>query len=99
MNNYIGIVRSDERLQRAEERLKVIHEETERLYKTTTLSPQLGELRNMINVSWLIIRQSMQQKENRGTFLILIWCDAPGPTSLSLTPPVEKRSAWRGSPP
>lgn len=68
MNNYIGIVRSDERLQRAEERLKVIHEETERLYKTTTLSPQLGELRNMINVAWLIIRQSMQQKENRGTF-------------------------------
>ncbi len=68
MNNYIGIVRSDERLQRAEERLKVIHEETERLYKTTTLSPQLGELRNMINVAWLIIRQSMEQKENRGTF-------------------------------
>ncbi len=68
MNNYIGIVRSDERLQRSEKRLKVIHEETEELYKTTTLSPQLGELRNMINVSWLIIRQSMQQKENRGTF-------------------------------
>lgn len=68
MNNYIGIVRSDERLRRAEKRLKLIHEETERLYKTTTLSPQLGELRNMINVSWLIIRQSMQQKENRGTY-------------------------------
>lgn len=68
MNSYIGIVRSDERLKRAEKRLKVIHEETEQLYKTTTLSPQLGELRNMINVSWLIIRQSMEQKENRGTF-------------------------------
>ncbi|REL24783.1 L-aspartate oxidase [Rhodohalobacter sp. SW132] len=68
MNNYIGIVRSDERLRRAEKRLRVIHEETEQLYKTTTLSPQLGELRNMINVSWLIIRQSKEQKENRGTF-------------------------------
>lgn len=68
MNSYIGIVRSNERLRRSEKRLKVIHEETERLYKTTTLSPQLGELRNMINVSWLIIRQSMEQKENRGTF-------------------------------
>jgi len=68
MNNYIGIVRSDERLKRAEKRLKVIYEETEELYRTTTLSPQLGELRNMINVSWLIIRQSMEQKENRGTF-------------------------------
>jgi len=68
MNNYIGIVRSNERLKRSEKRLKVIHEETEQLYKTTTLSPQLGELRNIINVSWLIIRQSMEQKENRGTF-------------------------------
>ncbi len=68
MNNYIGIVRSNERLKRAEKRLKVIYEETEELYRTTTLSPQLGELRNMINVSWLIIRQSMEQKENRGTF-------------------------------
>ena len=68
MNNYIGIVRSNERLKRSEKRLKVIHEETEQLYKTTTLSPQLGELRNMINVSWLIIHQSMEQKENRGTF-------------------------------
>jgi L-aspartate oxidase len=68
MNNYIGIVRSDERLKRAEKRLKVIYEETEELYRTTTLSPQLGELRNMVNVSWLIIRQSMEQKENRGTF-------------------------------
>jgi L-aspartate oxidase len=68
MNNYIGIVRSNERLKRSEKRLKVIHEETEQLYKTTTLSPQLGELRNMINVSWLIIHQSMDQKENRGTF-------------------------------
>ncbi|NBC26431.1 MAG: L-aspartate oxidase [Bacteroidetes bacterium] len=68
MNNYIGIVRSNERLKRSEKRLKVIHEETEQLYRTTTLSPQLGELRNMINVSWLIIRQSMEQKENRGTF-------------------------------
>jgi L-aspartate oxidase len=68
MNNYMGIVRSNERLQRSEKRLKVIYEETEELYKTTTLSPQLGELRNMINVSWLIIRQSMEQQENRGTF-------------------------------
>lgn len=68
MNNYIGIVRSDERLSRAEQRLKVIYEESERLYRQTTLSPQLAELRNMINVAWLIIRQSMEQKENRGTF-------------------------------
>lgn len=68
MNNYVGIVRSDERLKRTMNRLRILHEETETLYKTTTLSPQLCELRNMINVAYLIVKQSMEQKENRGTF-------------------------------
>lgn len=68
MNNYVGIVRSDERLQRALNRLEILYRETERLYQTTTLSPQLCELRNMIDVATLIVKQSMSQKENRGTF-------------------------------
>ncbi|WP_306415947.1 hypothetical protein [Fulvivirga ulvae] len=68
MSNYVGIVRSNERLERALNRLHVIFEETEKLYKTTTLSPQLCELRNMINVAYLIVKHSMEQKENRGTF-------------------------------
>ena len=68
MTNYVGIVRSDERLERALNRLEVIYEETEKLYKTTTLSPQLCELRNMINVAYIIVKQSIEQKENRGTF-------------------------------
>ncbi|MBL6447842.1 L-aspartate oxidase [Fulvivirga sp. 29W222] len=68
MSNYVGIVRSNERLERALNRLHVIYEETEKLYKTTTLSPQLCELRNMINVAYLIVKHSMEQKENRGTF-------------------------------
>lgn len=68
MSNYVGIVRSNERLHRALNRLEVIHLETEKLYKTTTLSPQLCELRNMINVAYLIVKYSISQKENRGTF-------------------------------
>jgi len=68
MNNYVGIVRSDERLRRSLNRLHILYQETEELYRNTTISPQLCELRNMINVSYLIIKQSMDQKENRGTF-------------------------------
>lgn len=68
MNNYVGIVRSDERLERSLNRLEILYRETEKLYKTTKLSPQLCELRNMINVGYLIVKQSMERKENRGTF-------------------------------
>ncbi|MEX1063196.1 MAG: L-aspartate oxidase [Balneolaceae bacterium] len=68
MNNYVGIVRSDERLRRSLNRLEILHGETEKLYKSTVLSPQLCELRNMINVAYLIVMQSIGQKENRGTF-------------------------------
>lgn len=68
MNNYVGIVRSDERLKRSLNRLKIIYEETEELYQQTSVSPQLCELRNLINIAYLIITQSMKQRENRGTF-------------------------------
>lgn len=68
MQNYVGIVRSDQRLRRSLNRLEILYNESEELYRTTTLSPQLCELRNMINVAYLIVKQSMDQKENRGTF-------------------------------
>lgn len=66
MTNYVGIVRSNERLQRAFERLKMIYNETENLYKTTKISPQLCELRNSINVAYLIIKAAMERKQSIG---------------------------------
>lgn len=66
MSNYIGIVRSNLRLKRAFERLKLIFEETEELYQRTVVSPELCELRNLINISYLIIRSSMMRHESRG---------------------------------
>ncbi|RMG81408.1 MAG: L-aspartate oxidase [Bacteroidetes bacterium] len=68
MSFYVGIVRSNERLQRALKRLKILYEETEHLYNHTTISPQLCELRNMINVAYLIITQSQKRRENKGAF-------------------------------
>ncbi|MFM1744561.1 MAG: L-aspartate oxidase [Bacteroidota bacterium] len=66
MSVYVGIVRSDLRLKRADERLKLLNLETEALYKRSPVSPALCELRNMINVAYLVIHAAMNRHENRG---------------------------------
>lgn len=66
MSSYVGIVRSNIRLQRALDRLLILNRETENLYRRTTLSPALCELRNLILVGYLIIKAAMQRKESRG---------------------------------
>jgi L-aspartate oxidase len=66
MSNYVGIVRSNLRLNRAFERLELIYRETEELYQRTVVSPELCELRNLINVGYLIIRSSLMRHESRG---------------------------------
>ena len=66
MSDYVGIVRNDVRLQRAMRRLDLLWEETEQLYQSSTLSPQLLELRNMITVGYLIVKGASFRKESRG---------------------------------
>ena len=66
MSAYVGIVRSDLRLKRAWTRLDLLYEETEELFKRVKATPDICELRNMINVGYLITRQAMQRKESRG---------------------------------
>ncbi|MBK5277663.1 MAG: L-aspartate oxidase [Bacteroidia bacterium] len=68
MSDYVAIVRSNERLMRASKRIDILYHETERLYEEAVLSPQLCELRNLITIAFLIIRNSLERKENRGTF-------------------------------
>lgn len=63
---YVGIVRSNLRLKRALDRLEIIYLETEELYKKSTLSQKLCELRNMINVGYLVIKMAQQRNESRG---------------------------------
>lgn len=66
MSDYVGIVRTDVRLQRAMKRLDLLFEETEELYRTTKVSPQLCELRNLITVAYLIVKGAEFRKESRG---------------------------------
>ena len=66
MSDYVGIVRNNERLQRAMKRLDLLFAETEELYKKTIVSPQLCELRNMITVAFLIVKSAEFRQESRG---------------------------------
>lgn len=66
MTNYVGIVRSNLRLKRAFDRLAIIHRETESLYKRSTITLELCELRNAINLSYLIIKMGKKRKESCG---------------------------------
>ncbi len=66
MSNYVGIVRSDLRLERAMTRLEILYIETEKLYKKTRVSLSLCELRNAINVAYLVIKDAEARKESRG---------------------------------
>jgi L-aspartate oxidase len=66
MSSYVGIVRSNLRLKRAFDRLEIIYQETESLYKKSILTVKLCELRNIINVAYLIIKMAMRRKESRG---------------------------------
>lgn len=68
MSNYVGIVRSDERLLRAERRLKGLYEDNKRLYDHSELSIPLCELRNLITTAYLITQFSKNRKVNSGGF-------------------------------
>jgi L-aspartate oxidase len=66
MSNYVGIVRSNLRLERAARRIELIYQETEEFYQRTQLSPELCELRNIITNAYLIVKCASIRKESRG---------------------------------
>jgi L-aspartate oxidase len=79
MSDYVGIVRNDIRLKRAMRRLDLLWEETEKLYESSSLSPQLLELRNLITVGYLIVKGASFRKESRGLHFNT---DYPGKSDL-----------------
>ena len=66
MSSYVGIVRSNLRLQRALSRLNILFRETEDLFQRSVVSRDICELRNIIKVGYMVIKQAMARKESRG---------------------------------
>lgn len=70
MWDYVGIVRSTLRLERASRRIDLLYEETEAFYRRSRVSVGLCELRNMIAVAHLVIRSASIRRESRGLHFI-----------------------------
>ena len=68
MTRSVGIFKSTQSLQQAEEKINDIYLEVQQFYNQNKLTNELCELRNMVSVAYLMIKQSQDLKKNKGVF-------------------------------
>jgi L-aspartate oxidase len=87
MWDYVGIVRTTKRLERALNRVELLREETEEYYGHFRVTPDLIELRNLVEVSGLIVRSALTRQESRGLHYTLDYPDLlPAAVDTVLSP-------------
>jgi len=71
MWNYVGIVRSMQRLGLAKKRMEAIYQEVDQHYRDYYITPNMVELRNISLIALLIIQSAMKRKESRGLHYLI----------------------------